>query len=99
MTNRLSRRRFLERAGHSMAALTSVTAVAAFAPPDDQEPSSALGDIPQLDGSLVMDDAALRAASTDLGRVVTRRPRAVLRPGSIDDIVRIVKHANQRRLP
>ena len=32
-------------------------------------------------GELLVDDAALRAAADDFGRVVQRRPAAVLRPG------------------
>jgi cytokinin dehydrogenase len=99
MTNQLSRRRFLERAGRSVAALTSVTAGAPFVLGAAQDHTPGLTDVPRIDGSLVVDNVALRAASTDLGRVVTRRPRAVLRPGSIADIVRIVEYANQKRLP
>ena len=42
-----------------------------------------------------MDDAAvLDEVSQDNGRIVRRRPLAVLRPGSVDDIVRMVRYAN-----
>jgi cytokinin dehydrogenase len=64
-----------------------------------QDRTPGLADVPHIDGSLVVDNAALRIASTDFGRVFTRRPRAVLWPGSITDIVRIVEYANQKRLP
>jgi cytokinin dehydrogenase len=30
---------------------------------------------------------------------VSRRPRAVLRPGTVEDVVRIVRYANARGLP
>jgi FAD/FMN-containing dehydrogenase len=57
-----------------------------------------LPDLPALDGSLAYSDAVLDVASTDQGRIVRRRPSAVLRPGTIDDIVRIVQYANRHRL-
>jgi cytokinin dehydrogenase len=45
------------------------------------------------------DNATLRAAGSDSGGMVERRPRVVLRPRSIEDIVRIVRYANEHRLP
>ena len=44
-------------------------------------------------------EAALEAASSDFGRTVRRRPRAVARPDSVDEVVEIVRHANQERIP
>ena len=40
----------------------------------------------------------LDEVSQDNGRIVRRRPLAVLRPGSVDDIVRMVRYANEHRL-
>jgi FAD/FMN-containing dehydrogenase len=95
MTDQLSRREFLDKAACSAAALTGLAAVPGRPRAAAQAP---FGDIPALDGALVVDDAALAAASTDGGGMVSRRPRAVLRPGSVSDVARIVKYANVRGL-
>ncbi|WP_432136660.1 FAD-binding protein [Streptomyces sp. bgisy154] len=55
--------------------------------------------IPRLDGTLTMDDSALTAAAEDYGHMVHRRPAAVLRPGSVRDIVAMVRFCNQHRVP
>ncbi|MFI6657657.1 FAD-binding protein [Streptomyces sp. NPDC050523] len=60
---------------------------------------SGLARVPALDGTLVMDDASLSAASDDYGHVVHRRPAAVLRPGSVRDVVAMVRWCNAHRLP
>jgi cytokinin dehydrogenase len=59
----------------------------------DQSPSSA----PVLAGTL---DAPLPSESfgDDFGHLVQGAPLAVLRPGSVDDVVRIVEHARARGL-
>src|SRR6059058_227243 len=44
------------------------------------------------------DDAAREAASTDFGRVVVRKPAAVVRPQSTEDVARVVKFAASRGL-
>jgi cytokinin dehydrogenase len=59
---------------------------------------SGLDHIPRLDGVLRTDDASLSAASEDAGRLVHRRPIAVLEPASVRDVSRIVRFANQRGL-
>jgi cytokinin dehydrogenase len=54
--------------------------------------------LPRLDGTLCLDDAALDGASGDFGRLVQERPLAVLKPGSVHDIRRILRFAGQHRL-
>jgi FAD/FMN-containing dehydrogenase len=54
--------------------------------------------IPHLDGELVTDEAALDEAATDYGHLSHRRPRAVLRPGSVHDVVTVVRFANEHGL-
>jgi cytokinin dehydrogenase len=52
--------------------------------------------VPRLDGELRttgLDDFA-----TDFGRIVSRRPRAVLRPGSVDDIAKVIRFARHHGL-
>jgi cytokinin dehydrogenase len=50
---------------------------------------------PHFDGQLLTDDAALAAAADDFGHAVHRRPRAVLRPGSIEDVARLIDFARR----
>jgi FAD/FMN-containing dehydrogenase len=51
--------------------------------------------VPKLDGELVFEAAALDAAADDFGHIVHERPRAVLQPGSVRDIQRIIVFANR----
>ncbi|CRK58648.1 Cytokinin oxidase [Alloactinosynnema sp. L-07] len=88
----LNRRGFL--------AVGAATAVVAFDPAGLGWISQAQADegatgtrVPPLDGELVTDDAALSEAAEDYGQIVHDRPRAVLRPGSVRDIQKIVRFA------
>lgn len=47
--------------------------------------------LPPLDGQVVTDPASRAADQTDAGNIVQKIPRAVLRPGSVEDIVRMVR--------
>lgn len=58
-----------------------------------------LAGVPPLDGTLVTDEPSLAAASDDYGHIVHRRPRAVLRPGSVHDVVAMVRFCAEHRLP
>jgi FAD/FMN-containing dehydrogenase len=60
--------------------------------------TSAVQELPALDGQLHDDLSTRQAAATDWGGHVHRAPVAVLTPASVADVVRIVKYANQRRL-
>ncbi|MFJ3196573.1 FAD-binding protein [Streptomyces griseoviridis] len=55
--------------------------------------------VPPLDGTLTTDPAALDAAADDYGHHVSHRPLAVLRPGSVDDVVAMVRFCHAHRLP
>lgn len=57
-----------------------------------------LDHLPHLDGVLRTDEEALSAASGDYGRFFQRRPVAVLEPGSVSDIARIIRFANKHDL-
>jgi FAD/FMN-containing dehydrogenase len=52
--------------------------------------------LPRLDGELWT--AGLAPFAADFGRIVSRQPRAVLIPGSVEDIVRIVGFARRHGL-
>jgi cytokinin dehydrogenase len=54
--------------------------------------------IPRLDGELLVDSASRAAVADDFGHLVQRTPVAVLRPGSVRDIQRVVEFANRHRL-
>src|SRR5215510_8003911 len=50
--------------------------------------------VPSLDGQLSMALSDLQAASTDWGQIVSQPPAAVLHPGSVEDIVKMVRFCN-----
>lgn len=54
--------------------------------------------VPDLDGTLTTDPAALAEAADDFGHIVHRTPLAVLRPGSVADVVALVRYANRHRI-
>lgn len=54
--------------------------------------------IPRLDGRLRLDAATREAAAGDFGYIVRRTPTAVLEPGSVEDVARMVRYARQRDL-
>ena len=54
--------------------------------------------LPKLDGALLQDEESRRAIATDQGYMFHRVPAAVLRPTSVQDIVAIVRYANQHKL-
>ncbi|HEV2860624.1 MAG TPA: FAD-binding protein [Pyrinomonadaceae bacterium] len=49
--------------------------------------------LPPLDGTLTTDPASLAAAADDFGHLVHRTPVAVLRPGSVEDVIKLVRFA------
>jgi FAD/FMN-containing dehydrogenase len=55
----------------------------------------AAGGFPHFDGELLTSEAALTAAADDYGHMIHRRPRAVLRPGSIEDVSRLLVFARR----
>ena len=98
MSDELKRRDFLLLAAASGAAFTG------FAGSSDGNPLAGTRQPavphwhPPLDGSFADDNATLEEAETDQGGIVRRRPRAVLRPRSVEDVVRIVRYANRNRI-
>jgi hypothetical protein len=55
-------------------------------------------ELPPLDGTLTTDPASLAAAADDYGHIVHRTPVAVLRPGSVEDVVKLVRFAREHRI-
>lgn len=55
-------------------------------------------DFPSFDGMLLLDDASRAAAADDFGHLVHRQPLAVLKPGSVNDVVKLVKFARRNNI-
>jgi FAD/FMN-containing dehydrogenase len=51
--------------------------------------------LPALDGTLHVDDTTRTAYAQDYGQIIHERPLAVLKPGSVQDISRMVRFARQ----
>jgi cytokinin dehydrogenase len=54
--------------------------------------------LPRLDGTVVTAPDTLASFGGDFGRLITGTPQAVLRPGSAQDIARMVRYARRHRL-
>jgi cytokinin dehydrogenase len=54
--------------------------------------------LPPLDGKLLIDEASRAAAADDFGHIIRQKPLAVLRPGSIDDIIAMVRFCNSHQI-
>lgn len=55
--------------------------------------------IPPLSGRLLFDESDLDAAADDFGHIVHRRPRAVLQPGSVNDVEAMVRFCYDLHIP
>ena len=99
MSNDMSRRDFAR-----FAAITGGAALAGFDLRSrswvlqSQEQQPGLQRLPTLDGTLSLDLATRTAIAVDGGNMSHRIPAAVLRPGSVRDVVRMVQYANQHSL-
>ncbi len=58
-------------------------------------PPSGVIPLPNLDGELVSDAPSLADSAQDFGYIISRTPIAVLRPGSVNDIAKLVRYANK----
>ena len=52
----------------------------------------------EISGKVFTDDGAREAVATDFGRVIVRRPQAVVRPESAEEVARVVKFAARHSL-
>ena len=93
--DRLSRR----RVGQALVGGTLVIGLnalpRAFGVSTDTSNSSSVASLPKLDGQLLTDSATLNAFAQDYGQIVHEQPLAVLRPGSVRDIQRMVRFARR----
>src|SRR5260370_25548986 len=63
-----------------------------------QAKTTTFQDIPALDGELLLDEEPRRAVAVDLSNLHHKVPAAVLRPGSVQDVVKMVQYANRHSL-
>jgi cytokinin dehydrogenase len=99
MEEHLSRRQFLKlaaAAGGATIAGFDLSARSWVTQAQVQTPS--FQSIPKLDGALLLDEASRQAIAVDRGNLFHRLPAAVLRPGSVQDVLTIVQYANQHAL-
>lgn len=95
--NHIDRRRVLGMLGSSAALVVAgfdpigrrwISQVAAAGCPG-------FADAPPLDGVLLLDAASRAADATDKGNIVSHTPCAVLRPGSVRDIQRMIRYCRR----
>jgi cytokinin dehydrogenase len=55
-------------------------------------------DFPAFDGVLLFDEASRAVAADDFGHLVHRQPLAVLKPGSVNDVVKLVTFARRHNI-
>jgi cytokinin dehydrogenase len=95
MERRISRREFGKRLATG-AALLALHPSCTSTQPSLPKGQLLRNDLTDLSGTLLLGDAERQAAADDFGHIVHRMPVAVLRPGSVDDVVKLVRFANQR---
>ncbi len=88
-----------------MAGLAGAAAVVGFSTVDrrwiteaDAATLSSFPNVPPLDGRLVMDSATLNQNSRDEGNLVQHAPSAVLFPGSVSDIQKMIKYCGENSI-
>ena len=99
-SNAISRRGVLNGAAATTAATIVGWSVAnsAFVTAAQAQSGGGISPVPALDGVLETYSATAANFSKDFGELVTGAPRAVLRPGSVQDISRIITWARRNRL-
>ncbi|HEV7509483.1 MAG TPA: FAD-binding protein [Thermoanaerobaculia bacterium] len=92
----VSRRNFLRGTLAAVAVLGFDPKLRSWATAAELAGGSSLAEgFPHFDGQLLTDDESLTAAADDYGHAVHRRPQAVLRPGSIADVARLIDFARR----
>ena len=57
-----------------------------------------LRELPRMDGEILFGEGERKEFGADYGGHVTRSPIAILKPRSVDDVVRMVSYANQHSI-
>src|SRR5258708_1723823 len=98
MTKQLSRRTFIKSAAIGSVAILGYDPLLRSWITAAQAQSPTFKSAPKLDGILLLDDASRKAIAVDRGNLFHRVPVAVLKPGSVQDVVKMVQYANQYSL-
>src|SRR5215475_5873778 len=85
-----TRRQFLAGLGAGALVVGFDPATRLWVNPADASELPSFDRVPPLDGTLHLDLATRQADARDLGRMVEHLPYAVLRPGSVQDIQKMV---------
>src|SRR4029079_5689599 len=100
MSSEISRRTFL-RGTLAVAVVVAVfdTGLRSWVSAAELEHATALAeDFPAFDGVLLLDDASRAAAAHDSVNLVHRQPLAVWKPGSVNDVVELVRFARRNNI-
>jgi cytokinin dehydrogenase len=87
----MQRREFLKTAGVAAIIVGYSTTKNAWVTEAHAHGNDAWTKVPALDGQLLTDATTREHFGDDLGLIITTSPKAVLRPASVDDIVKMVK--------
>ena len=99
MTNDLSRRKLLSGlAVGAGAAILGWNPTAQAWATTATGPTTGLRKVPTLDGTLVL-PADPSPFTEDFGHLFTKQPQAVLTPGSVEDVKKVVRYARINRIP
>lgn len=88
----------MKRRGFLQGAIVAAAAVVAYSPSRGvwaKKKGDDTIDVPNLDGQLVLAGDLLAQAADDFGHIISNAPVAVLIPGSIKDVERMVKFARK----
>src|SRR5262245_621722 len=101
MENRLTRRTVIAglAAGALVMGVDPVTGDWVTAASASGSAGGTLSGLPPLDGRVLLDPAADGAAADDFGHIVHHKPLAVLEPGSVHDIVAMVRYCRAKGIP
>src|SRR5947207_4861351 len=95
MSKQLSRRKFIGSAAAASATIIGLDPRAqSWITPAQGQPQSFQG-VPTLDGALLFDETSRKAIAVDKSNLFHRIPAAVLKPASIQDVVKIVQRSEE----
>src|SRR5260370_16503800 len=98
MTKQSSRRTFIKSAAAGSVAILGYDPRVRSWITAAQAQTSSFKSVPKLDGILLFDDPSRNALAVDRGNLFHRIPAAVLQPGSVQDVVKMVQYAHQYSL-
>src|SRR5260370_2290993 len=98
MTKRFGRRSFIKSGAAGSVAILGYDPRVRSWITAAQAQASSFKSVPKLDGVLLFDEASRNAIAVDRGNLFHRIPAAVLKPGSVQDVVKMVQYANQYSL-